>query len=128
MILNGLSNIPEGINVILISRSDPPPALIRLRANHQMEVLGWNDLRLSLRGIGWNRPTAGQQKQFQRNDVPLHKAADGWAAGLVLMLEGAEKKVVEPQALDKLTPEEIFDYFGNELFDKTDKEIQEFSS
>jgi LuxR family maltose regulon positive regulatory protein len=48
IILNGLSQILEGINVILISRSDPPPALIRLRANRQMEILRWNDLRLTL--------------------------------------------------------------------------------
>ena len=48
IILNGLSRIPEGINVILISRSEPPPSLIRLRANHQMQILGWDELRLTL--------------------------------------------------------------------------------
>ena len=37
IILNGLSRIPEGINMILISRSEPPPALIRLRANNLMK-------------------------------------------------------------------------------------------
>ncbi len=36
------------------------------------------------------------------------------------------KKGIEPQRLGKLAPEEIFDYFANELFDKTDKEIQKF--
>lgn len=36
------------------------------------------------------------------------------------------KRGVEPQLLGKLTPEEIIDYFGKELFDKTEKEIQEF--
>ncbi|MEW6377118.1 MAG: hypothetical protein AB1502_15175, partial [Thermodesulfobacteriota bacterium] len=34
IILNGISRIPEGVNMILISRSEPPPAFIRLRANH----------------------------------------------------------------------------------------------
>ncbi|MBM4330941.1 MAG: hypothetical protein FJ117_06880 [Deltaproteobacteria bacterium] len=42
------------------------------------------------------------------------------------MLESVERKVIEPQALGKLTPDEIFDYLGKELFDKTDKEIQDF--
>ncbi len=42
------------------------------------------------------------------------------------MLESLERKVIEPQALGRLTPEEIIDYFGNELFEKTDKEIQDF--
>lgn len=40
IIFNGISRIPEKINVILISRSEPPPALIRLRANNLMNVLG----------------------------------------------------------------------------------------
>ena len=41
------------------------------------------------------------------------------------MLESV-RRGIEPQILGNLTPEEIFDYFGNELFDKTDKEIQDF--
>jgi LuxR family transcriptional regulator, maltose regulon positive regulatory protein len=46
ILLNGLSRVHEGISVILVSRSEPPPALIQLRANNLMGVLGWNDLRL----------------------------------------------------------------------------------
>ncbi|MBM4330940.1 MAG: hypothetical protein FJ117_06875 [Deltaproteobacteria bacterium] len=47
VILNGLSRIPEGINVILISRSDPPPALIRLRENHFTRGGRWVGCRIS---------------------------------------------------------------------------------
>ncbi|MDH4258545.1 MAG: hypothetical protein OEV50_07000, partial [Candidatus Aminicenantes bacterium] len=126
VILNGLSRIPEGINVILISRSEPPPALIRLRANHQMEVLGWNNLRLTLKESEGIVRLRAQQKKAKDTISLLHKAADGWAAGLVLMLESVEREVMEPQALGRLTPEEIVDYFGNELFNKTDVEIQKF--
>lgn len=36
VVLNGISYIPEGINVILVSRRDPPPVLIRLQANQLM--------------------------------------------------------------------------------------------
>ncbi|MCJ7746147.1 MAG: hypothetical protein MUP27_00270, partial [Desulfobacterales bacterium] len=46
-------------------------------------------------------------------------------AGLVLMLESM-KRGIEPQLLGKLTPKEIIDYFGSELFDKTNKEMQDF--
>jgi len=126
VILNGLSIIPEGINVIIISRSDPPPALIRLRANHQMEVLGWDDLRLTLQESEGIVRLRAREKQPKDTISLLHKAADGWAAGLVLMMESVERKVIEPQALGKLTPEEIMDYFGNELFNKTAAEIREF--
>ncbi|MBP1712557.1 MAG: transcriptional activator domain, partial [Deltaproteobacteria bacterium] len=33
IMVNGLANIPEGVNVFLISRSAPPSPFIRLRAN-----------------------------------------------------------------------------------------------
>jgi len=43
----------------------------------------------------------------------------------VLMLESV-RRGIEPKILGNLTPEEIFDYFGKEIFDKTDKKIQDF--
>jgi len=125
VILNGLSRIPEGINIILISRSEPPPELIRLRANNLMNVLGWDELRLTLEestGIIRLRSKRKLSKETVRH---LNESTDGWAAGLVLMLEGM-RRGIEPQILGNLTTEEIFDYFGKEIFDKTDKEIQEF--
>jgi LuxR family maltose regulon positive regulatory protein len=125
IILNGLSRIPEGINVILMSRSEPPPALIRLRANNLMNVLGWDELRLTLEESSGIVRFRSKQK-FSREVVKhLYETVDGWAAGLVLMLESM-RRGIGPQILGKLTPEEIIDYFVKELFDKTDTEVQEF--
>ncbi len=126
IILNGLSRIPEGIKTIMVSRTDPPPALVRLQANHQMEILGWDKLRLTLEETGGIIRLRARQKQAKDAISLLHRAADGWTAGLVLMLESMEKGVIEPQALGKLTPDEIFDYFAKELLDKTEREIQGF--
>jgi ATP/maltotriose-dependent transcriptional regulator MalT len=47
IILNGLSRIPERVNVMLISRGEPSPAFIRLRANNLMGNLEWEKLRLN---------------------------------------------------------------------------------
>ena len=47
VIRDGLEEIPEGGCVLIIGRTDPPPAFARLRANQQMMVLGWNDLKLN---------------------------------------------------------------------------------
>ena len=126
ILLNGLSRIPDGIRAIMVSRRDPPPALVRLQANHQMEILGWDELRLTLEETGGIIRLRARQKQAKDTISLLHRAADGWTAGLVLMLESLEKGVIEPQALGKLTPDEIFDYFGKELLDKMDREIRGF--
>ena len=125
-ILHGLSNIPEGINVILISRSDPPPALIRLQANHLMEILGWRDLQLTLdESEGMVRLRA--KRQLSRETIRrMHHKTDGWAAGLVLSLERAEREELAAEKIDQLAPEDIFDYFASEIFDRTGKEVQEF--
>ena len=56
----------------------------------------------------------------------LHKKTDGWAAGLVLMVEIARTKDIVHPILKELTPQEIFDYFANEVFEKTDKQTQTF--
>jgi len=125
IILNGISRMPEKINVILISRADPPTSLIRLHANNFMNVLGWDELRLT------HEESSGlvklrTKKKLQRETLQhLYNTTDGWAAGLVLILEGV-KKGVESKMLGRLTQGEIFDYFGNVLFDKMDQEIQEF--
>jgi LuxR family maltose regulon positive regulatory protein len=126
MILDGLSNIPDGINVILVSRKDPPPVFIRLQANHLMETLGWNDLRLTFEesdGVVRLRAKLKWSKEWIEH---LHKTTDGWAAGLVLMVENAKREGIEAQVVGKLTPEEIFRYFSNEVLGKTDKEVQDF--
>ena len=125
VISDGLSTIPDGINVIIISRHDLPPALSRLHANNLIGMFGWDELRLTLeetKGIVLLRAQGIRSKDFVGH---LHQAVDGWVAGLLLMLESM-KRGVEHQSLGKLTPEEILDYFGNELFNKIEKERQEF--
>ncbi len=126
IIVTGLAGIPAGINVFLISRSAPPSPLIRLRANHLMEMIGWNEIRLTLEESAGIVRLRARRKQPKEAISYLHRAADGWAAGLMLMLESIQRHVLKPDDLEKLTPEEIVDYFGNELFDKTDKETRDF--
>jgi len=125
-ILHGLSNIPEGINVILISRSDPPPAMIRLQANHHLEVLGWKDLQLTLDESEGIVRLRAEHKLSGETIQRMHHKTDGWAAGLVLSLERAKTEDVLAEKVDKLTPEEIFEYFASEIFNRTDPEIQGF--
>ncbi len=90
-----------------------------------MNILGWDELRLTLEESAGIVRLRSKQKLSRETVRHLNKSTDGWAAGLILMLEGV-RRGIEPQMLGNLTSEEIFDYFGKEIFDKTDKEIQEF--
>lgn len=126
VIRDGLSQLPEGMNAILISRSDPPPAFARLRAHHRMEVMGGKDLRLTpeeTEGIARLRRKGKRNAETIRY---LQNRTDGWAAGLVLLLEKAGTEEIEPQSLKAHGTAEIFDYFAGEIFGKVDRQTRDF--
>jgi len=122
----GLSMIPEGVHVIVVSRNEPLPALSRLRANNGIHFIGWNELRLTLEESR-EIVRMKDRKSFTNEIIAdLHEKTDGWAAGLVLMVEIAKTKDVGRPILKELTPQEIFDYFANEVIEKTDRQTQAF--
>ncbi|NWF53880.1 MAG: hypothetical protein HXY45_03700, partial [Syntrophaceae bacterium] len=126
ILLGGLSRIPEGVRVIVLSRSDPPPALVRLRANEEMGILAWTDLRLDLGEtegiIRLRNPAAGSAETVRQ----MHTASDGWTAGLILILQKAQRERAVPEILKNLGKEEIFEYFAGEIFRRADSTYQDF--
>lgn len=56
----------------------------------------------------------------------LYSRTEGWAAGIVLLLERLRTEQSDTSALNHLTQDEIFRYFAGELFEKAGKEIQDF--
>lgn len=51
VVRDALSLAPGGMALIIISRSDPPPAMSRLHMNGQLEIIGRKEIGFSLRGI-----------------------------------------------------------------------------
>jgi ATP/maltotriose-dependent transcriptional regulator MalT len=126
VIREGLSCLPDGINAFLISRSDPPQAFARERVHRRMEEIGWKELRLTseeTKGIACLR---GRKRQTVEAIRHLHEATNGWAAGLVLMLERTDTREVDQQLLTNLTHREIFDYFESEIFNRTGRSLRQF--
>ncbi|MEA3385269.1 MAG: BTAD domain-containing putative transcriptional regulator [Thermodesulfobacteriota bacterium] len=122
----GLSKIPEGLTVILISRTYPPQVLVRLLANNQMTLLGWNQLCLTSEESEGIIRLRQQVKVTGETTLYLHGTTGGWAAGLALLLEKAKRGGIDLQLLCKRVPEEIFAYFATEIFEKIDSETQDF--
>jgi len=126
VIRHALTNIPKGINVILISRSAPPPLLIHMQANNLMDMIGWRDLRLNLKESNDIVRLQSRHEVSQEAIEYLHTITDGWLAGLMLMLKTAQIEKIDPRELGKVPTERIFDYFTGEIFDKADEESQRF--
>jgi ATP/maltotriose-dependent transcriptional regulator MalT/DNA-binding SARP family transcriptional activator len=121
---DAFSEIPRGGCVIVVSRDEPPASLARLRANRAIETIGWNELRLTREesdAIARKR----DGKLGARKLEELYERTQGWAAGLILLLEqaGADKGPSGPQDLS--TPQLVFDYLAGEIFQTADPRIQE---
>ncbi len=126
ILYEGMSRVPNGVRILLISRKEPPEPFARLRANSLMKVIGWDELRFTreesegmvrLRGDDSFSPEVLEQ---------LYERTDGWAAGMVLMLENAKNSGIESVLSEGNAPKEIFQYFAAELFNRAESTTRDF--
>jgi len=116
-----LETLPPGGRVLIVSRGDPPAALTRLRANQALAVIGWEELRLTREEAG--AIAAKRRPGFTAHAVDaLYARTQGWAAGLVLMLE--QGKISDPPGSS--SRQLVFDYLAGEIFQKSDARTQQF--
>lgn len=122
VIREALAEAPQDVRVVVVSRSEPPAELARVRANRRLVEVGWEELRLTVEEAGGLAQAAGASG---RTDVgALVLRCDGWAAGLVLLLDqpgGAGPDPVTPRSRRAM-----FDYFAAELFGRLSEEMQVF--
>ncbi len=125
-LLEGQNRLPAGIRLILLSRNAPPPCFARLRANHQLQEMAWDDLKLNfdeceeLAGE-WKARVWALEELKQLND-----GLNGWAAGLRLVLESGEFRQIAPGEFRHAAQETLFEYFSGEVFDQLDEETRAF--
>ncbi|MGA1869937.1 MAG: BTAD domain-containing putative transcriptional regulator [bacterium] len=122
----GLSRIPEGITVIFAGREEPPPAMIRLLANSYMEIIEWKDLRFTedeTQELAKIRSQGGLSLEMMQQ---IHYVAQGWAAGLILILLRVRREGFENQLPDRYLSREIFDYFSTQILMKMEPSIKNF--
>jgi hypothetical protein len=117
-----LEELSEEGNAIVVSRAEPPPALARLRANGALDVVSSEELRLTpaeSKGIARVRKT----DEYPLAEIDrLHERVQGWAAGLVLLLERVRDEAV-PASNDE-PPEVVFDYFAGEILERMDDDTK----
>jgi len=113
-----IQELPPGGTLILVSRGDPGASLARLVANRALALIGWDELRLTREETA---SLVAQRLPRLPADAfdALYARTEGWAAGLVLMLEQARSGggIAEPPAK---TRKLVFDYLAGEIFQKSD--------
>lgn len=121
------NEIPVGLNTIVISRSAPPPQYSRLLANNHIAQLNWQALQLTEEeALGFTRARKQEVPDLETTIPLLLHETQGWAAGLVLLLEQSAISVPSSCSLRTQDLTRIFDYFVAEIFRNTESSIQTF--
>ena len=126
MIVQGLASIRRGIRVIIISRNAPPPQYARLLANNIITRINFDQIRFTInetKDFIRNNRKMDQNQEGDKLAEQLNRINDGWAAGMVLMLNSSESDF---KLFDMTKHETIFNYFATEIFNESQKDIQAF--
>jgi hypothetical protein len=119
---DGLLEVPQGILVAVLSRSEPPATLARLQAIGSLVVLHGDALVLNERESKAIAARWGFSERDRDLVLGLHARTEGWAAGLVLLLAnwrpgaGAQQKSGQEKVL--------FDYFAEEVLARADQDTR----
>jgi LuxR family maltose regulon positive regulatory protein len=126
MMSYGLSDIPSGISIIILSRKELPMSFSRMVANSKIYSIGRDEMRFTMEELEEFVRLKTPERLKDRLLHHLYDKADGWAAGLVLMLESLKREKIEYRSLERISSEKIFDYFAYEVFRKIDRETRKF--
>lgn len=126
VLAQGIDIIPKGINIIAISRDNLPPQYAGMCANNKCHLIEWNDIRFNMKESKEILLKGVKKRMTKASFLRLHTQAEGWAAGLVLIVEHIKTKGSDDTLQNGLIYEKVFDYFANEIFVKTDKNTQTF--
>jgi ATP/maltotriose-dependent transcriptional regulator MalT/DNA-binding SARP family transcriptional activator len=106
--------LPEGIGVIVTSRTPPPPTCAGLRALDRIAFLDWDELRLTL---DETRQIAAARTALDEPALrTVHDLVGGWPVGLVLVLEQMRRAGADAAAVEQHEREVLFDYFAGQIF------------
>ena len=112
----GLRELPSGLNMVFVSRMPPPPEMARLIADQSITQIDWSELRFTEDEALAMTASARVEPSVSR---AIHRASDGWAAGIVLMREHlARAGALDTSARVPESKEAVFAYFTGEIFER----------
>jgi len=120
--------LPEGANLMVVSRRPPPATLARPLAYGSVAEMGWEELRLTEAETGRLMRERRNGHVSRAEVAAVHCRSGGWAAGVVLLATTADvgRTATPGPGGEKDLPEVLFDYFAGELFDRHRPDMQSF--
>jgi len=121
-----IAELPPSVSMMILSRQEPPAQFVRLRAHGEMTELVWEQLRLTLPESIDLVEQYGNQKVDRATIQKIHAQTQGWAVGLILLLESASEQDLSHSSHDGDGRQKLFDYFAGELLYKVDEPTRNF--
>jgi len=114
-----ISSLHSSQSIIIVSRNEPPPMLVKLQAKQLLAKLDWTDIKFNEEE--WcSLPQLNDVTLMDRRKLlNLHQQMDGWVSGLILNLHVLDSDV-------EVNPNNIsFDYFAEEAFRQFEMQLQD---
>ena len=118
---------PDGVTVVLLSRGGVPPSLSRLIAQRRITIIAPDALRLDpeeSKRLARGAVRHGLARIESQQLSSILEVADGWAAGLVLLLELAQREHQFVAQLSSPSMHGLFDYFATQVFERVEPDTQ----
>jgi len=109
----GLEEVPEGITVIVTSRTEPAPEFARLAAGQRIARVDAAALRFTAEEA---ESMLGARTLDHEALARIQRQSDGWAAALVLMREHLSRPGAALEESLGEGRDAIFQYFAGEIF------------
>jgi ATP/maltotriose-dependent transcriptional regulator MalT/DNA-binding SARP family transcriptional activator len=121
LIAGAVKEVPAALNLVLVSRSEPPMDFAGLAANGALAHIGADELALTLDETA---RVAALEGGFEESTVQaLHTRTEGWAAGVVLMTKRYRRLGAEGPGLT--SHDALADYFDSEILARADAPTRE---
>ncbi len=120
-LVQGLEELPDGVNVVIVSRTDPTPDFARLVASRKIARVDAAALNCTADEA---RAMLGADALDAKTLQRIHRQSEGWVAAVVLLREHLSRPGA---ALDESLGEgkdAIFQYFAGEIFNRARPENQ----
>ena len=109
----GLEEIPDGLTLVVLSRTEPPPEFARLVASRRIARIDEAELRCNPEEA---EAILGGSELARLDLERIHRQSDGWVAALVLLREHLSRHGAALEASLAEGKERIFQYFAGEIF------------
>ncbi len=121
-----LTRMPIGAQIVILSRTDPPPDLSLQKVRNKMKVIRKDDLRLDPEEFKQLAILKDISEFSEKKLMELHSRLEGWAAGLSLIAETRRRKEFLTKMASGQDIQEIYEFFAGEICNNFDEITRDF--